>query len=60
MKPTTCDLCRERFERDLLLQAEIRHIAATEGRSSAELELNERYQENHDEHVVAALGVSDE
>ena len=46
-KPTTCGRCRLRFEDDYLLQAEIRHLAMTLGRSTAEGEINERYGDWH-------------
>ncbi len=48
MKPSDCLECRHVFYADSLLRTEIRHIAATEGGAAARMELDDRYEEEHD------------
>jgi hypothetical protein len=49
-RPSDCPECKKLFDRNRLLQAEMLHIAAKEGAKVAEMELNDRLEEEHGSH----------
>lgn len=50
---TDCEFCMRLFEADSLLQAEMYHLAQTQGFGVARAELYERYAEIHATHPLA-------
>jgi hypothetical protein len=53
MRPTECPRCALTFHRQRLLQAEARHVAATEGPGAARFLVDEALEDEHASHVVA-------
>ena len=53
-RPNNCPDCQKLFLDRPLLQAEMRHIALTEGPAVATMELNDRLEEEHAEHEQVA------
>jgi len=55
-QPSSCAQCKARFDKDGLLQAELKLMAVKYGASAAEAELNERYAEQHIQHINEHVG----